>query len=517
MINRCVAAGVLLAYVVVIAQSSAIGLGDTTNHLAREYIMADLLFHHGAHFGAQFRYHFLAVPYILPDLLLTAAVEVLGAKVAVASWTVLAFLSIPAALLLYCHVSFGRKGKELLEDPGTLFLLLCAAYLSTDYFFVVGFLAFQLGLACVIVNLSLIELLRRRWSYRLFALYCVLVAAAYLVHLSTLLFLAAIVGVTAAVRLWFRTSSVREELLLFSPILLMLAWYLGVAEHYHRPTDLEGAAYRWGTLRGKVLWTTRNFDRYGGHVDRLIELLYAASLLMLIRGRAWRDAFTAPRVVESLALVIAFFAMYLALPFSYGDGTYIDIRALAPAMLFVLLACLQLPRVEPPSRNGWRASSIAVVLALALSVLNLAYLERHFTELSIWSRKYLALVAAIPRGAYVLTVETVPTIWPYMAPAASIAIDRQALFPYLFSANTGAPQIYFRYVDRPYAPPDDWYMTHPSLPVDWRQIACTYQYILVTRPFDPRRIGVETNSVAETASAALLAIDSRACRERKAG
>jgi len=512
-ISRYVAAGLLLAYIVVIAQSSAIGLGDTSNHLVRAYIMADLIFHHGAGFGAQFEYHFLAVPYVLPDLLLTAAVDVLGPKIALASWTVLTFLSVPAALLLYFRVTLGTKGRALFEDERALFLLLCALYLSTDFFFVVGFFAFNLGLACVIVILTLIELLRRRWSNGLFALYGGLVVTAYLIHLSTLVFLATIVAVSALLRLWSRSSSLRHELFLFAPIVVMLAWHFGVAEHYRRPTDLAGEVYRWGTLHGKMLrMPISNFLRYRGRLDPILWFLYVASLLMLIRSRAWRDTFASPRVIESLALATAFFGMYFALPASYSEASYVDIRALAPATLFILLACLHLPRVEPRPESSRRAPSLAVALAFVLSILNLAYLGEHFMELSSWSTKYRALFAAIPRGAHVLPVYTVPTIWKYMDPSPITVIDRQASVPYLFSANTGAPMTYFRYVDPPYKPADDWYTSGPPL-VDWRQIACTYQYILVTRPFDLRRIRVATNTIAENSSAALLAIDPRACDE----
>jgi hypothetical protein len=510
--SRYVAAGLLLAYTIVIAKSSAIGLGDIPNHLARAYIMADLLFHHGAGFGAQFQYHFQAVPYVLPDLLLTAAVDVLGPRIALASWTVLTFLSVPAALLLYFRVTLGTKDKALLEDEGALFLLLCAVYLSTDFFFVVGFFTFNLGLACVIVILTLIEVLRRRWSNGLFALYGGLVVTAYLIHLSTLVFLATIVAVSALVRLWSRSSSLRHELFLFVPIVVMLAWHLGIAEHYHRPTDLSGLVYRWGTLRDKMLRTMVNFYRYGGRLDRYLQYLYVVSLLMLIRSRAWRDTFASPRVIESLALATAFFGMYFALPFSYSGASYVDIRALAPATLFILLACLHLPRVEPLPERSRRVPSLAVVLAFVLSILNLAYLDQHFMELSSWSTKYRALFAAIPRGAHVLPVYTVQAILKYMEPSPITVIDRQVLFPYLFSANTGQPMTYFRYVDHPYSPADDWYIRGPPL-VDWRQIACTYQYILVTRPFELRRIRIAMNPIAETSSAALLAIDPRACGE----
>jgi hypothetical protein len=323
------------------------------------------------------------------------------------------------------------------------------------------------------------------------------------------------------VRLGYRSSTLRHELLLFAPIVAILAWHFGVAEHYRRPTDLASSVYRWGSLRGKVLGATRNFERYGGRLDLFLRFLYVVSLLLLIRSRAWRDALASCRVVDSLALAVAFFGMYFALPFSYAEATYVDLRALAPATLFLLLACLHLPqveRVEPLPESSARALSLAVVLAFVLSTVNLAYLGKHFIELLSWSKDYRALFAAIPQRSHVLPVYTLPSVYNYVDPTPFMVIDRQALIPFVFSANTGAPMRYFRYVVQPYTPPDDWYMEHqaPGRPVvDWRQIACTYQYILVARPFDFQRISVATNLVAETSSAALLAIDPRACGEPK--
>lgn len=121
------------------------------------------------------------------------------------------------------------------------------------------------------------------------------------------------------------------------------------------------------------------------------------------------------------------------------------------------------------------------------------------------------LFVDIPRGARVLPVETLPHIWPYMDPSAIMLIDRHASIPYLFSAETNAPQVYFHYKNYFYAPPDNWYTARASSSVDWGQVACTYQDILVTRPFDPRFIGIATRPVVEDSSAELLAIDPRSC------
>lgn len=512
--GRFVLAALLLAYVIIVARSPAVGLGDTSNHLARAYIMADLLFHHGVHFGAQFQYHFLAIPYILLDLLLATALELLGPRVVVAAWTVMTFVSVPAALFLYFRVLVGTKSTVLLEDEAAWILLLCAAYLSTDFFFIEGFFAFQLGLATVIGILAVIELLRRRWSAALFGLYGASLIAAYLIHLTALVFIAAIITVSAAVRLWCRSTSLHRELLLIAPVCAVFAWHFGVAVHYGPATDVAAAFGTWGTLREKLAWLALNYHRYGGALDALSVFLYAACLVTLAITRNWREAFVSSRVIESIALTATFFSMYLVLPFALGDATYVDVRALAPAALFILLACLNLPRADRSRENGSFSPSLAVAAAIVLSALNLAYLARHFSELSSWSTKVRTLFAEIPIGAHILPVQTSPGRWRYIDASAIAVIDRYSVVPYLFSADTGAPQRYFRYVDYPYAPRDDWYIRSSPSSVDWLQIACTYQEILVMQPFTLRRVRIAAKVIAENSSAALLRIDPGECTDR---
>jgi hypothetical protein len=98
--------------------------------------------------------------------------------------------------------------------------------------------------------------------------------------------------------------------------------------------------------------------------------------------------------------------------------------------------------------------------------------------------------------------------------------DRAALEPYLFSGDAGHPMKYFRYRQRPPAPPQRWYNAGIPEPVDWRAIACSYDFLLIDKPYDPARIEVRTSPVAENASAALLAIraDSGAgCPPKRSG
>jgi len=81
----------------------------------------------------------------------------------------------------------------------------------------------------------------------------------------------------------------------------------------------------------------------------------------------------------------------------------------------------------------------------------------------------------------------------------------------MFSGDQGQPMKYFRYVNRRYAPPDNWYTEASSMPVDWQAIACDYEFLLVLKPFEPSRIGLATKTVAESSSATLLSVDRNLC------
>jgi hypothetical protein len=101
--------------------------------------------------------------------------------------------------------------------------------------------------------------------------------------------------------------------------------------------------------------------------------------------------------------------------------------------------------------------------------------------------------------------------------AVHAVLDRGALDPYLFSGNFGDPMSYFRYRNLPYAPDFQWYRAQmqglkQDSEVDWNRVACSYDYILITMPYDTAFIRVPTDKVASNDAAALLAVDKQACR-----
>ncbi len=499
------------AYVVCIGRLTSFPMQDYANHVARADVMADLMFHHGSRFGQYFQLHLVPVPYVLPDLILASAVEVFGVPIGAGLFTGLVLLSLPCALVFYaysCNIA-ARVWP---------FLFLLGLYLSADWFFIAGFLAFRLALALIIVNLALAQILRRRWRSGVYAAYIVVLVLGFLTHLTVLVFTSAALGVSALVRLWFRDTTVRREIFLLAPLGALFAAYFAVFAEAH----VAGASvvHSWAAPGGSP-WISKirnlryDFIGFDRHLSTITAILFFICILWPVRRELVRPALAwKPAVVEPLALAATFLGLYLVLPYESEYTLYVDIRALPMVTLSVVFACVQIPAEGSSGEvfGNLRVLGLAVLLAAA----GLIYVAVPLKINNDWINQFRAVVAFIPSGSRVLPVHT-ETKRPYLIHVAAHAvIDRSALNPYLFSGNFGDPMTYFRYKSQPYAPDFQWYRAqmqgrHPE--VDWNQIACAYDYMLVTMPYDAAFIGVPTREVASNEAAALLAVNPQACRQ----
>ena len=501
------------AYVVCIVKLTSFPMQDYANHVARAEVMADLLFHHGSSFGRDFQLHLVPVPYVLPDLILAGAVEVFGIPVGAGIFTGLVLLSLPCALVFYaysCNVA-ARAWP---------FLFLLGLYLTTDWFFIAGFLAFRLAIALIMVNLALAEILRTRWRASLYAAYIVVLALGFLTHLTVLVFTSAALGVSALVRLWFKATTVRREVSLLAPLAALFAAYLGVFAQAH----VAGASvvHNWAAPGGASPWVSkiRNLDYDFIGFDRQLAaatpILFFICILWSIRKELLRPASAwRPAVVEPLALAATFVGVYLVLPYESEYTQYVDIRALPMVTLSLLWACVRLP-AESPSGKGY-GSLLMLGLASVLAAAGLLHVAAPLRINNAWINQFRKVVSYIPSGARVLPVHT-ETKRPYLIHVGAHAVlDRGALNPYLFSGNFGDPMTYFRYKNLPYAPEFQWYRAQlqgrkQDGEVDWDKIACSYDYILVTMPYEARFIRVPAIEIASNDAAALLAVSREACR-----
>lgn len=251
-------------------------------------------------------------------------------------------------------------------------------------------------------------------------------------------------------------------------------------------------------------------------------------------------------MLEQIALAATFLGIYVILPQTYSGAAYVDVRALPMVVLFILFAVLRL--APAGSRGGEFAGAPVLAVAAVLAAVNLAYVGWHLEKNNVWMQRYRAVVAQLPHGALALPIFTRPpaTVLPLAHASAYALLDRGAVTPYLFAGNLGDPMSYFDYVKPPYAPVEEWYGIQelwnrapvftfstqgrsyswrfendpyehdwkPAVlaPVSWAEVACEYPYIIATQPYDPSYIGVPTRAVAANSSAALLAVDQRACR-----
>ena len=513
-ISWTVAAVIGAAYLICIVRLTSFPMQDYANHVARAAVMADLLFHQGARFGQIFQVHLTPLPYVLPDLILMSAVEIFGVAAGAAVFSTLVILSLPCALLFYAHsCNIARRALP--------FVFLLGLYLSIDWFFIAGFLAFRLSLALIVVSLAFAEILRRRWSLPLFGAYMVVLIVGYLTHLTAPLFMAAALGVSGVVRLCYRTTTLRREICLLVPLAMLLVAYFGVMA----PSHVHSAAVMkdWGGPGGTRPWVNkiRNLRYAFMGFDRQVTVstlvLFAACLLWPIYRARDRLRLGNAACVEQLALVATFLGVYVVLPFEDQITLYVSIRALPMVTILLVVACLRLPAEE--SAGPIFGDPRVVGLAALLAVANLVYATVPLNSNNTWISHYRAIVSSVPPGAYVLPVHT-ETSQQYIVHVAShVVTDRGAITPYLFSANFGDPMTYFSYKNPRYAPDFHWYRAQlhgdaklaADSAVDWARVACNYDFLLVTMPYDPAFIHVPTVKVASNDAAALLAVDKRAC------
>ena len=489
-----------VAYAAMFAWLSPLALQDFPNHLARVRVMVDLLFHHGAQFGGQFELHFLAIPYLLGDLALATATRFLGVTHAAVFWSILTFLSLPAGLLVYLSTTRLRPDAKAM-------LVLLSLYIATDWFFLVGFLEYRIGVAMTLVVLALAERFRMQPTAQRMTLYAVVLFAGYLTHLTTLVFATTLLGTIGVWRMLTKQTRLPVEAALLLPCGALLVWHFGFTGVYRRPEDLVENPYVWGTIELKLAGLIGEFQRYNPRWDQLMLMALVAAVTCHV-GYFWRRKVRPPVAsMEFLVLAGCMLGVYFVLPMGYAEAYYVDVRALPFVSLFLLLGLLSLVPADSAGSTG--KPVLGLLFAVVLVAGNFLYLAKHMQGQKQWLAQYRSVIAAVPPSSWVLPIYTHAAegkVVPLLHTFAFASIDRDAVIPYLQTGDTGNPQKYLRYRRRPYAPDQLWYGNLPPSPVDWATVACEYQYLLVTKPFNPARLAVSTSVAKENDSASLLAI-----------
>jgi hypothetical protein len=412
-----------LVYLVYFVQLTSFPFQDYPNHLARATILADLIFHGGHRFGGAFATHFALAPYILHDALLTLLVAAFGTVIGGSVFMALVLVSLPCALLYYMHVND-------LAPRARPFVLVISVYLATDWFFLMGFMAFRLALASILISLALTDRLRRQWSRSTFAAYTLLLVLGYLTHLTSLVFFAPVLATAGVVRLWLGRTTLRRELLLWIPVACLLLIHFGLLTVPHDAAHPPAYSYYWGTFHDKLRRLNWEFERFDGRPSPVMIYLLVVAVVWAVRRQLHWRALLRPEVLEHLGVAAAFLLIYVILPSAYEDSTYVDVRAMSMVALFLLLAAFNLP---PRAEAGASFSTRTVLgIAVLLAGLNFAYLVLHMGRNEAWLMRYRQVVGAIPARSKVLPVYTQPSqmdLAPFLHAASYATLDRAAVIP----------------------------------------------------------------------------------------
>jgi hypothetical protein len=474
---------------------------DVPNHLSRAVAIADLLFDGGHRYGGTFSFDWQFVPYILGDAWHAVTLAVLRPSVAGRLWILVAFLSFPAATWALLAVWGARP---VVRAAGAAF----AIFLSADWFLRLGFLNFRYGLALALFGTVAWERLDHRRTPGRWATYLALVVACYLMHLSALVFLVAIVGTLSAVRVLEdrRVATVLRYAAAGLAPLALLGYHLAFGTGAETGAARQPAALvKLGRIGAALAPSREPADIVAALLYMLAIAAPLAWLLVRSRGRGW------PRPArEAFLLAIAFFGVYLVLPEIKGEVWGVDVRALPFVWLFAALAMLlALDGGVGRGAGPWPATPVRAALgaALAVAVVHLVAIGGHLAADNAALGRYRALAARLPGGSLVLSVATWPrrgVVSPTAHAASWAVVDRAVVMPYTFAGNLDAPMTYFNFRHRP--PPFPWqwwYVNHDPI-VPRPQLLDGYQFLLVQQPIDWRRLPARIDLVASNDVVALL-------------
>jgi hypothetical protein len=485
---------------------------DAPNHLARAVIMNSLWRDTQSPFHETFSASHVFVPYMLADLGLILLVRTLGIHMAYPAWCTLTVLVLVVGISVYAR-------QVLTTSWAVAAAVLCSWYFATSYYLILGFFAFQWGLASAFLALGALEAWRRneRRSFWWGALYAIACLACYAMHIAVFAILAGLVGTIGLVRVFRKEQSWGRLILELLPFALLAA--------YHFPMVPAGPAVADGTTPIPIAGTLGNlfgptFLRSGYVLNGLIQILgggiitgvtwfklgsflvamfiresYVLDGVILIlfwailggaiwRGRQQIDLRSHWRLVAVCGLAAA---LYFVLPFWWQAIAYVDQRALP--FFFISLFLLAL-RIFESSKPAPKQIALLMIGCALLAVLNLASLAMFLPRQSRAVGRYREALLTIPEGRVVLPIDTRRrdgNTFPLRHAGAFYTADRSGYTPYIFSKRTGSgPSEYFSDLSPIFRPPQRWYRSDAEC--DWGKVMETYDYVVITKPWRADRI-----------------------------
>lgn len=470
-----------LLYAILFWQLQGLPFQDLPNHLSRSFLIGQLLFQSSA--PSYFHFEWMFCPYLLGDLVLAFLLQWTPLEVAGKIW-ILACLFFPV-VSLYVYLR-----AKAVDSIGRSIVLLCSLYLFTNWFWLSAYTNYCLGIGGLFLTLSAWETCQSPHGKRLVQLcssvgFVVGLIACYLMHLSAFLFCSVIIFSQTCWRWATKQLSFGQAMIRLIPS--------GVLGGTHLANQVSGPSevVVWRTAWDKVCALGVAFLRFDYPLD--FAFFFAFSVLVVyIRFQHSTELPSQQRQVfinnnrrELLVILFFLFLTYCALPREVGTAQDIDIRVVP--LLFVFAILLVLPQVS----MSVIAARISIGVSLVLAIGNVLYLYAELKPHSDFLVSYHAALKQIPTHQTLLPISTRPDdgrIQTSLHAGTLYNAIGQGVTPYIFSKNVSGKQIaYFSYQHDLYTPYQFWYLR--NMEVDWSAVADTYDYLLLTKPFDISRLG----------------------------
>jgi hypothetical protein len=466
-----------LAYTGLFLSLSSEPFTDAPNHLARAAIMKSLWFDPQSPFQGMFSARHFFMPYALPDLGLVVLMRMLGFEFAGPVWSTLTMLVLVLGVWVYAR-------QVLATSWALAAAALCSWYFATNYLFILGFFSFQWGIAASFVALGSLEAWRRGKSFGWVALYIGACFFCYGAHMASFAILAAMVGVVGLIRAGLKQQSWMRSGWELAPFSVLTGYHLLLVPAH---PEASGGKLTHNTVADKFgHFIEAMFVRENYLVDRSILVLFWGIVVVAIwfglrrragLGRDWELA-----AMCALAAII-----YFILPFGLGGIFYVDERALPFVFIPLLMLSLRIFERSAPGRNHITILMVACSVLAAANLGSLAsFLPRQNREVA----QFREALLTIPPRQTVLPIHTRRkdgNTWPLRHAGSFYTAERNGYTPYLFSGATGGgPSGYFTDLSSIYRPGQDWYMGEGS--ADWDEIARSYDYVAITKPWKAERI-----------------------------
>ena len=476
---------ILALYLIVWWLFPAMPYFDLPNHVTRCYLIGEVL--KQSELGQLFTFDFHFMPYILGDLLLAGILQFTSIEVGGVLWVTLAFISLPIGVWFYLRALESTKHQQA-------FAFLLSTYLSTSAFFLFGYNNFCISIGLTFIALGCLEIFlvrleRREFISALLAL-CLLflsLFSCYLMHLAGYFFCAIIAAVLLLSRLLSKRLPFFHTVLAGLPF-LAIALYHVATQTGHSSTRTELWELR--PLLKKFPAFGSAFIRFDYPIDIFLFSIFAGLIvLLLISGlKNLSTKETRLRAYEHVAILLALLVTYFALPVGSGTLFEIDVRALPFISICGMFLALHL------GKDGVRKQRFFLYFAIFLSLSNLAYIVYRLKPHNDFLSGYNQALMQIPVKQTVLPISTIPDEGRYgigVNAGTIYTLLRHGLTPYIFSGNNkGEPFTYFNYRNEPYEPFGFWYIRNLDKDVQWDEVQKTYDYIVITKPYDRSRIGL---------------------------